>query len=110
VCGLFGDNGVDCKFVRISSKGDPTDVMIVRADMPAISGMKAGGARDDNEECSKWSYVNMYNVEDGTPIILVELRSDRMYNNENERGYSEVPAPFHRPRTPSARTTCLTAS
>lgn len=54
VLGLEADEGVDCKLVRISSRGEATDVMNVLAVIPARRGVKADGAtRRGKMECRR---------------------------------------------------------
>lgn len=45
VCGLSGERGVDCKFVRTSSRGDTHELTMVRASMPEKRGTRAGKGR-----------------------------------------------------------------
>ena len=42
VCGCPGERGVDCKFIRTSSRGDEKVQITDRAVTPATSGARAG--------------------------------------------------------------------
>jgi len=55
VCDCPGD-GVDCRFVRMSSNGDTIDVMPDRATTPATSGTRAvEGMRGGKTFLTRWS-------------------------------------------------------
>lgn len=56
VCGFSGESGVDCRLVRISSRGEAIEAIADRANMPATSGTAAserinGGRKTFN----RWS-------------------------------------------------------
>ena len=60
MCGLSGDGGVDCKFVRTSYRGEARVVMKVRARIPAVRGTRVGeGIKGGKTSRSRWSYVNI---------------------------------------------------
>ena len=53
VCGWSGDNGVDCRFVRTSSRGEAIEVIKLRESAPAISGVTAGDGENEGTRTRK---------------------------------------------------------
>ena len=52
---MFGEGGVDWRFVRTSSSGDMRDVIVVRARIPAVRGTMEDGNNGGSVTFSKWS-------------------------------------------------------
>lgn len=70
--------------MRISSRGDAIVVIVDRATTPASRGLKVSeDMKGGSTELSRWSYVRIYAVDEGTPITLNEVgHVNRTYNRE----------------------------
>ena len=53
------------------------------ASTPAMRGTTGAGSKGGKMTFNRWSYVNMYDVEDGTPITL-RFQSEIRVSNETK--------------------------